>query len=173
MVDIPIQFNKKTSYARIKKDRVVTVTMLIQDADTGESLVFQKELVYLHGGYGSALPRVEECLEGLSVKDRTEILLEPDEAYGDYDPSRVLVVSREQLPDEKISIGTAIDAVAEDGEQTHFQITAIKDGMVTLDPNHPLSGKRLFLDISVVDVREATQEEIEDGFGFVKKPMSN
>ena len=118
---------------------------------------------YLHGGFGNIFPIAEAALEGREVKDRVELRLEPEEAFGDYDESLLRVEPRSRFP-EALEVGMRFEgAVLGDEQDLVFTITDIADDKVVLDANHPLAGMALKLSCTVVAVRPATEVEIRNG----------
>ncbi|HRK56594.1 MAG TPA: hypothetical protein PLQ67_03620, partial [Burkholderiaceae bacterium] len=102
------------------------------------------------------------------VGDALTVHLEPEDAFGDYDPELVLLVPLEALG-EGIEVGAQVAGEPEDEEmsaqdaqaqQRIFIVTDIADGKAVLDGNHPLAGVALRLDIEVMEVRAATSEEL-------------
>lgn len=121
----------------------------------------ERELVYLHGGYGAVFPRIEEALEGRVVGEELSVYLEPSDSFGDYDAGLVSLAPRHLFPDE-IEVGMSFEGLP--GEESDGQIrivTDFTDDTVVLDANHPLAGMGLRFDLRVVAVREATDEEID------------
>jgi FKBP-type peptidyl-prolyl cis-trans isomerase SlyD len=147
----------------IAKNTVVTVRYKLSDAE-GNLIEDGKEpMVYLHGGYENTLPKIEEALEGKDVGFETTIQVEPDDAFGEYDPSLVKVEPRNRLPGE-LEVGMQFEGTPDgedaDEEALIFTITDIADDKVVLDGNHPLAGMALRFTLNVVEVRAATDEEI-------------
>lgn len=148
----------------IKENTVVSIHYSLKD-DSASLLDSNSEsdpLSYIQGT-GHLLPAVEAALEGKSPGDTVQLDLSPEDGYGIRDDSLVFVVSREKLDgvDEKV-IGTRYRVNTRDGEKI-LTLTEIGDRRVTLDGNHPLAGKRLHFDISVIGVRECTPEELGHG----------
>ena len=123
----------------------------------------EEPVQYLHGGYGNIFPAVEAALEGKAAKDRAEVRLEPEEAFGDYDENLLRVEPRGKFP-EALDVGMRVEArdLGEDGEEI-FTVTDIAGGKVVLDANHPFAGITLKFSCVVADVRPATPAEIEHG----------
>jgi FKBP-type peptidyl-prolyl cis-trans isomerase SlyD len=147
----------------ISKDTVVSLDVELADI-WGNSLERSDEPVqYLHGGYGNIFPAAEAALEGKGVKDRVEVRLEPEDAFGDYDEDLLRVEERGRFPQE-IEVGMRFegDPGGED-EGRFFIVTDIAEDKVVLDANHPLAGMALKLTCTVVAVRPATAAEIENG----------
>jgi len=115
-------------------------------------------LAYLHGG-GQIISGLEEALEGYEFGARVRVEIQPDEGYGEHDPSRVMTVAREQF-DFEPEVGGVVRAEAP-GRQAHpFTIVDVDEATVTLDGNHPLAGRALSFEVRVESIREATAEEI-------------
>ncbi|MCD2515842.1 peptidylprolyl isomerase [Massilia sp. G4R7] len=149
---------------KIAKDTVVTVNYKLSDAQNNLIEEGSQPMVYLHGGYENTLPKIEEELDGKEKGYSSTIQVEPEDAFGDYDPALVKVEERKRLP-EPLEVGMQFEGMAEgvDEEPTIFTVTDIADDKVVLDGNHPLAGMALRFDLSVVDVRAASDEEIAHG----------
>ncbi len=120
-------------------------------------------LQYLHGGYGNIFPVAEAALEGKGVKDRVEVRLEPEEAFGDYDEDLLRVEQRAKFPDA-LEVGMRFEGDPGSADEGRFfTVTDIAEDKIVLDANHPLAGMALKLSCTVVGVRPATPDEIENG----------
>ncbi|MEW6991686.1 peptidylprolyl isomerase [Colwelliaceae bacterium 6441] len=131
-----------------------------------ESSLASEPLAYLHG-YKNMLVGVENALIGKEAGDKFSVTLQPEDAYGERKEDmiqRVPVKHLQGLPSKNAKWKSGMTAVVET-EQGQRQVTVIKAGrfMITVDINPPLAGKVLTFDLEVVDVREATAEEIEHG----------
>lgn len=150
---------------KVQKDAVVTIDYTLKN-DEGEVLDSSKEngeLSYLHGHQG-IVEGLEEALEGKSKGDKVEATLDPEKAYGVRDERLLFDVGRDRMPDDvDLEIGMQFLAQGQDGSQRPVTVSAIGDDKVTLDGNHPLAGERLHFDVTVNNVREATDEEIDHG----------
>ena len=151
----------------VAKDRVVSLDVELSDI-WGNLIEHPPEPVqYLHGGYGDIFPLVEAALEGKTLKDRIDVRLEPDDAYGEYDEDLLRVESLAEFP-EGLETGMRIEGKVEgeeggEAQSAYFTVTDIAEGKVVLDGNHPLAGMALRFVATVVDVRPATQIEIDGG----------
>ncbi len=120
-------------------------------------------LTYLHGE-GQIVPGLESALEGLAVGDTKQVVVAPGEGYGDHDPRGVQEVPRTAFPpDFKPEVGMELTAQGPQGEPVPFSIREVKLESVVIDLNHPLAGKTLHFDVTVREVRPATDEEKEHG----------
>lgn len=119
-------------------------------------------------GGSDLLAKVEEVLIDQEAGFQTLLHLEPEHAFGDYDSSLVFFEPRDIFP-EGVEPGMQFDGLPE-GAQTPdmpadavYTVTEVYPAHVVLDGNHPLAGMALRLDLTVRDVRDATEEEIEAG----------
>lgn len=162
----PLQFIKRRNYQRIVKDKVVRLRYVVFEQGSEQALAYRDDLVYLHGGYGGAFPKVEKALEGLAVDAKAEVLLEPAECYGERDPRLAMTVPADAIPPEARTVGAQLEGEAPDGTVRSFVVTAVNDAEVAVDGNHPLAGKRLHFMFEVMDIRDATRAELDAGYAF-------
>lgn len=151
---------------KIAKNTVVTVHYKLSDAQGNLIEESTEPMVYLHGGYENTLPKIEEALDGKEAGFETTIQVEPDDAFGEYDPDLIKIEPRNRLP-EPVEVGMqfegAPDGAEGDEESLIFTVTDIADDKVVLDGNHPLAGMALRFTLNVAGVRNASEEEIAHG----------
>lgn len=116
-------------------------------------------------GYQEIIPGLEQALYGLSVGDEREVIVEPEDGYGEYDNDAVEEVPLEIFPDDMdLSLGMPVELYDEEADETvEGFIAEIRTDSVLVDLNHPLSGETLTFKIKVVGLREATPEELDHG----------
>ncbi len=149
---------------------VVTLTFKLYEMDgTKDGTLLEatdEPIAYLHGGHSGMLPKLEEALSHKKVGDDLSVVVDPDDAFGEYDADLVKVEPVSALPND-VKVGMQFEAYAsndaEPGSGIVFTVTDIAEGKVVLDGNHPWAGKRLRFDCKILDVRPATQEEIQHG----------
>lgn len=130
-----------------------------------ESSADSEPMAYLHG-YGGVMPALEKSLEGKVVGDKFTATLSPDDAYGvrkDLAPQRVPIKHLVGVTKKtKIKPGMVVRVNTEQGAK---DATVVKAGKfnVDLDVNHPLAGFTLTFDIEILEVRDATAEELAHG----------
>ena len=125
------------------------------DAEDGEPIE------YVHG-YGMLVPGLEAALAGLKVGDEREVIVPAEAGYGERDESLVLQLDKSDLPEGgKVDLGDELVAESPDGDEIAMTVVELKDDVVVVDANHPLAGMTLRYQVKVVEVREATAEEIE------------
>lgn len=145
----------------IEKNTVVTLHYTMHD--TENELIDQTEdnpIAYLHGGYDDIFPLVEEALHGKKVGDEITLSLSAEEAFGDIDETLIRAEPLKNFPVE-VELGMSFESEDEDGEILIFQVVHIADGEAIIDANHPFAGLDITFHAKVVDVRVATDEEIE------------
>lgn len=151
---------------KIEEGKVVTLEFKVYDKNSGELLEDTKEVgpfFYIHG-FGNFVPAVEEALEGKEKGFSTTIFLTPETGYGEYDEELIVEMDKSEFVEfDDIYEGLDFIADMDDGSEQSFVITKIEDEVVTADGNHPFAGKDLKFDVTVADVREATEEEIKHG----------
>jgi len=146
---------------------VVSLTWKLQDTQGHLIDELQDPVEFFFGG-DDLLAKVEEALTDQAPGFAAVLHLEPEHAFGDYDPELVFFEDRSIFPDA-IEVGMQFDGVPP-GATTQglppeaiYTVTEVYPGHVVLDGNHPLAGIALRLDLAVRDVREATEAEIEAG----------
>ncbi len=170
MSDQKVHFIKKRNYHSIVKDKVVRLRYALFEQGSDETLAYRDDLYYLHGGYGGAFPKIEQSLEGLGVDAKKEVELTAEEAYGPVDPELIMEVASEEIPQEGRRVGAQLEAEGPNGEQINFRVTSVNDEVVRVDGNHPLAGKALRFVLEVMDIRDATQAELDAGYAFSIDP---
>lgn len=136
---------------------------LTVDGQVVEVIEANEPIEYLHGAENIVIG-LEKALTNKHAGDKFSVTVQPDEGYGNYDPEDHDDVPREEFEElGELEIGMEMDVMDEDGEYIEAVITEITDEYVRLDFNPALAGKVLHYDVEVVDVRPATEEEIEMG----------
>jgi FKBP-type peptidyl-prolyl cis-trans isomerase SlyD len=144
---------------KIEKNTAVTLQLKVTDA-SGKPVEDSKgPMVYLHGGYGNTLPKIEEALDGREKGYSVTLTLPPTEAFGERDESLLRTLPKSEFP-PGVKLGGQLEGRDENGQQHIFTVIKIKGPVVLLDGNHPLAGKMLTFALKVLDVRAATAEEI-------------
>jgi FKBP-type peptidyl-prolyl cis-trans isomerase SlyD len=146
---------------------VVSLTWRLQDTQGNLIDELAQPVEFFYGGE-DLLEKVEEALLDQEAGFETTVHLEPEQAFGEYDAGLVFFESRKIFP-ENIEPGMQFDgpppgaATPDLPREAVYTVTEVYPEHVVLDGNHPLAGIGLRLDVTVRDVREATDEEIEAG----------
>ncbi len=121
-------------------------------------------LKYLHGA-GNIIPGLERALVGKTAGESLNVVVEPHFGYGEYQAELLQVVPRAAFEGvTSIEVGMAFTAQAPDGTQRRIVVRDISGDDITVDANHELAGVDLHFAVSVVEVREASEEEVAHGF---------
>lgn len=147
----------------IKQHKVVTITYAILNNQHAVVEQHDVPVAYLHGGKGGLQPGIEAALEGHQIGDRVETLLPYDEAYGLRDESLVFTDDIDNVPPQYRYLGAEVEFKNDAGESKAFYVTRIEKGKLTLDGNPALAGHAVTCQVNIIDIREATTEEIRNG----------
>lgn len=149
---------------KVQNDAVVQIDYTLRD-DQGELLDQSGDtpLAYLHG-HRNIVPGLEQELEGMEPGASTRTTVAPEDGYGQRDERAQFNVPRAQLPDDvEPQVGMMLAGQAQNGQSIPLRITGVTDSEVSLDANHPLAGKTLDFEVTIRDVRAATEEELKHG----------
>ncbi len=120
-------------------------------------------LVYLHGA-GNIIVGLEKALEGKQSGDELSVSIEPENAYGEYSAELVATLDRSMFEGvDELEVGMQFHASGPNGGMQIVTVRDIDGSEVTVDGNHPLAGQRLNFQVKVVDVRDASAEEVAHG----------
>jgi len=148
----------------ISVNKVITLHYtLTDDAGTVIDQSTDGSFVYLHGA-SNIIPGLENALTGKAAGDELQVSVAPEEAYGVRDDSRVEQVPREMFPaDTDIEPGMQFHAQGPEGQMVMITVVEASNDTVTVDGNHPLAGVPLNFDVKIIDIRDASAEELEHG----------
>ena len=147
---------------KIEKNSAVTLRFKVTDSLGKVVEESQEPMVYLHGGYGNTLPKIEEALDGQVTGFKTTLDLAAADAFGVRDEGLVQTIPKTQFP-PGVKVGGQLEGHGDDGRMHVFTVMKIKGDTVLLDGNHPLAGKDLRFTLAVMEVRAASEEEIAHG----------
>ena len=134
-----------------------------QDGEIIDSSASDGYLTYIHGTE-SLIPALEEVLAGRQQGEKLQVTIPCADAYGERDESLVEAVPRANFEGvDDISIGMQFQTEMEPGVPFFVTVTAVDDQSVTVDGNHPMAGLDLNFDLEILEVREASADEIEHG----------
>ena len=149
---------------QIENNSVATLHYTLKDND-GE-IIDQSEdgsFVYLHGAM-NIIPGLESALTGKAAGDSLSVKVSAEEGYGVHDENRIQEVPKDMFENTSdIQLGMQFHAQGPNGDTLMVTVAEIKDDTVVIDGNHPLAGKELNFEVKVVEVRSASEEEIEHG----------
>ncbi|MFK7969750.1 MAG: peptidylprolyl isomerase [Bacteroidia bacterium] len=149
----------------IAKDAVVAINYTLRN-DAGEVVDTSagRDPLYYLQGHQNIIIGLEEKMEGKKVGDSLMVSVAPEKGYGVHDPAMVQEVPRERFQGvENIEAGMQFQAQGPDGGAQVVTVTGVTDTVVMVDANHPLAGQNLHFEVEVVEVREATSDELSHG----------
>ena len=146
-------------------NKVISIEYTLNDANTkvqldtnvgGAPLDFITDM-------GQIIPGLEKELVNLNEGDKTDVLVQPADAYGEYNEEAVQTLPKEQFADIELTEGMSLYGTGEGGETVQVVVKSITEDDVTIDYNHPMAGKTLMFSVTVLATRAATEEEIQVG----------
>lgn len=149
---------------RVAKHKVVSIDYTLTDGQGTviDSSSGQAPLAYIHG-LGNIIPGLEAALEGKSAGEHVNAVIAPEEAYGTRNEELVQQLARDLFDTEDdIVEGMRFHAMSEAGPRV-VTVVSVDGDQVTIDGNHPLAGMTLHFDVTIADVRDASDEEISHG----------
>ncbi|MBN1650903.1 MAG: FKBP-type peptidyl-prolyl cis-trans isomerase [Bacteroidales bacterium] len=157
---------------KVGKNKVVGMTYILSKDDVNGELVQEvtkdKPFVVLFG-VGALLPKFEENLDGLAVGDTFKFSLTSDEAYGQKVPEAIVDLDKKifevdgKIDEEFLKVGANIPMQNDQGQPLNGLVLEVGAASVKMDFNHPLAGQALYFTGEVVEVRDASAEELEHG----------
>ena len=149
----------------VEQNSVVSVMYTGTFPDSGEVFdtnVNQPPLVFLVG-HGNIIEGFEQEILGAAVGDVREFTLTPEMAYGHRDEAAVQPIPRSQFPEGmELEVGRVVGAQSDQGP-VQFTVVEINDDIVIVDLNHQMAGYTLHFSVEIVEIREATPEELDHG----------
>ena len=136
-----------------KGDRVkVNYTGTLEDGTEFDSSAGREPLQFTIGE-GMLIPGFENAVEGMTPGDSTEVKIPAEEAYGPHIKDLIADFDKSQFPpDINPELGTQLQLEQDNGGTTIVRVIGVTDSKVTLDANHPLAGKDLTFNISLVEI---------------------
>ena len=157
---------------KIAENKVVSLSYELKENDANGTILEvtddSRPLKFVYGS-GMLLPDFETNIEGLAVGEAFNFTLTPEQAYGPVNNQAIVNLSKEiftingVLRSDLLEIGNVIPMRNNDGVPLNGKVMKVNEADVTLDFNHPMAGKTLYFSGNVLEVREATAEEIMNG----------
>jgi FKBP-type peptidyl-prolyl cis-trans isomerase SlyD len=149
---------------QIQPNSVVTLHYTLKDNDG--AIIDQSDddsFLDLHGAM-NIIPGLEKALTGKTVGEEFSVKVSPEEGYGVKQADRIQEVPKEMFENsDDIQVGTQFHAQSPDGQAVVVTVTEVKDDAVVVDANHALAGVELNFDVKIIDIREASEEEMAHG----------
>ena len=157
---------------QITKNTIVSLSYVLKRDDANGEIIEETRagdpLVFLYGN-GQMLPKFEENLSTLKSGDGFEFTLAIDDAYGEMDQDAIIDLDKSifmidgKADDELLTVGYAIPMRDDQGHMLQVTVFSVGDEMVRMDFNHPMAGNMLHFKGNVIEVRQASDEELSHG----------
>ena len=158
----------------ITKNKMVSLTYDLKidgnEGDLIEQATAEKPLTFVYGS-GLMLPKFEALLEGMEQGKSFEISLDKQDAYGEIDENAVVELPRSifiiegKFDEDLIKIGNTVPMMSSNGQRMNGLVLEVADETIKMDFNHPLAGEDLHFKGEILEVRDATEEEIAATLG--------
>ncbi|HEV8359763.1 MAG TPA: peptidylprolyl isomerase [Candidatus Thermoplasmatota archaeon] len=113
-----------------------------------------REPLQFEAGAGDVIPGFDEGVMGMRVGETRRIVIPPEEGYGPWRPDLLAQVDRAMAGDQEVLPGMSVQVRTPEDEIMEGTITEVSEESLTLDFNHPLAGKVLTFEVTVVEIEE-------------------
>lgn len=142
----------------VKMDYTLTVEGEVLDSSKDEG-----PLEFLQG-YQNIIPGLEKAMQGMKVGESKSVVVAPADGYGEFEKDSIIEIPRSEFPaNVPVETGLELELTDEEGYLMLATIIEVGEEAVKLDTNHPLAGKELHFEVKVLELREATPEELDHG----------
>lgn len=115
-------------------------------------------------GYGNIISGLESEMMGMKVGDSKDVVVQPEDGYGEFDEEAFMDVPRKDFPkDMPVEVDAELTVRDNEGNARYARVESVEGETVRLDFNHPLAGAELHFNVKVVLLRDPTEEELEHG----------
>ena len=147
----------------ITNNKFVSLTYTITDEEGNILEHTDIPIQYIQGAKSQVIKKIEIALDGHQVGDLVHVELTPEEGFGAYQPELTFSDDIDNVPPQFHSIGAEVEFENDNGESKIFRVTEISDEKLTVDGNHPFAGKTITYNVTVKEVRDATESELNNG----------
>jgi FKBP-type peptidyl-prolyl cis-trans isomerase SlyD len=158
----------------ITNNKMVTLSYTLKADDQEGELIEQTTentpLKFVFG-LGAMLPMFESNLDGMKEGDNFEMKLAAKDAYGEIDENAIVELAKDIFlidgifDEERFKIGSQIPMQTSNGQQLNGIVIKLDEENLTMDFNHPLAGTDLHFTGNIIEVRDATEEELAPSMG--------
>jgi FKBP-type peptidyl-prolyl cis-trans isomerase SlyD len=135
----------------------IEYTLKLDETNVFDTNVGAEPLVYVQGAR-QIVPGLESALEGMKVGESKRVTVKPEEGYGTIRQEAFLEIEKEKIPQDALQVGAQIQGRAGNGQVVRARVAEIKDATVTLDFNHPLAGKTLHFEVTILAIQAAAKQ---------------
>ena len=145
---------------KIEDNRVVRFHYSVSEEGRGQiETSREQDPVSVLVGHGNLIAGLEDAMKGREPGDTFQVTLAPEQAYGPRVDAMLQRVPRKHFKGAKLAPGMQVTLPTDQGPRT-MTVKKVGISVVDVDLNHPMAGRTLAFDVEIVDVREATEEEI-------------
>lgn len=153
----------------VSKNKVVTLTYELRNSggDLVDTATHEQPFAFIHES-GMTLPDFDKNLSGLKSGDEFNFTLSAQEGYGEIEEEAIVAIPKSifdspDLPDNLLTVGNVLPMQDQEGNPLNGKIIAIDGDTIMMDFNHPLAGSSLHFTGKIIEVRDATSQEIDHG----------
>ncbi len=144
-------------------NQIVSIQYEVRDGSTVvDSNIGGAPLVFMFGK-GQIISGLENAIANMTIGEKADVLVKPEDAYGAHSPDATQEVPKDQFSGIDLEVGMTLYGQGEDGGTVQVTVSEINEETVVIDFNHPLAGKSLMFTVTVNNVRDASAEEILTG----------
>ncbi|MCG7972933.1 MAG: FKBP-type peptidyl-prolyl cis-trans isomerase [Candidatus Thiodiazotropha taylori] len=148
------------SQETVKPGKFVSLSYMIQDMDGNVLEQSDLPVGYIHGGETELIGGMDQAVLGKAQGEEVTMTIPAENGFGDYNPDLVITDGIENVPVELRQLGAEVQMQNEAGDVRSFYVTKIEGDRLTVDGNHPLAGKTLQVKLKILQVRDASQEDM-------------
>ena len=134
------------------------------------STTFNKDVLTSINDDRAMLLGLAKGLQDLKKGDKRKIQLRAEEAFGFYDPKKIILYPRNKLS-KTIKVGETVKIIGKSGVTRSYNVAILHADMVSLDSNHPLAGQDLIFEIEALEARAATSAEVDSGLNVMSAQL--
>ncbi len=157
---------------RIDNGKFVSLTYSITDEHGNVLEQSDLPVSYVYGGDTELVGGVDEAIRGKVAGEKVEVTVPPEQAFGDHDPDLTFTDNVANVPPEFRRLGAEVEMRNDEGEARTFYVTDIEGDKLTVDGNHPMAGKTINVNISILEVRDATPDDAKSSGIHSIKPAT-
>ena len=147
---------------RVDHGKFVSLTYSITDEKGNVLEQSDLPVSYVYGGDTELVGGVDDAILGKGEGDKVEVTLPPENAFGDHDPDLTFTDKIANVPPEFRRLGAEVEMRNDAGEARTFYVTRIEGDELTVDGNHPMAGKTITVHIKILEVRDATPDDVKN-----------
>ncbi len=147
----------------ITKDKIVAVIYTIEDEKGNIVERIDLPVHFIQGRESKVIKKIEDVLEGRQKGDKVSVVLTPEEGFGVHQPELAFEDDINNVPPQFHQIGAEVEFQNDQGETRIFRVTKIENGKLTVDGNHPFAGLNITYNLTITEVRDATEDELING----------